>query len=230
MERTNRNPLKRCIIVAGADIADYALLAERMQLSSDDYFIYCDSGLRHAAGLGFAPNLIVGDFDSFIFDRENFARTAAKTPIIVLPAEKDDTDSMFAAKKAINMEFGRAVLIGTVGNRFDHSLANIGILKMLDDAGISAEIADDYSTMSVVRARKNNEGAISVATVSGSFSYFSLLAVFGDAHGVSISGAKYPLNGASIYSSYPYAVSNEPLNSGATISVESGALLLIKVF
>ncbi len=220
----------RCIIVAGAEISDYELLKQRHRLSADDFFIYCDSGLRHSADLGFAPNLIVGDFDSFALDKEKFSKTAAETPIIVLPAEKDDTDSMFAAKKALQLGFEKVLMVGAIGDRFDHSLANIGVLKMLDDAGISTEIADDYSIMSVVQAQKNAENTVSAAAVSSSFSYFSLLAVFGEAHGVSISGAKYPLTDANIYSSFPYAVSNEPLERGAKISIESGALLLIKVF
>ena len=75
--------MSRCVIVGGADIRDYPRV--KGYLRSDDFVIYCDSGLRHMAQLGAAPGLIVGDFDS----HEN---PSLPVETIVLPCEKDDTD------------------------------------------------------------------------------------------------------------------------------------------
>lgn len=55
--------MKRCVVVGGADIGRYD--CTRDYLREDDFFICCDSGLRHQKGLGIIPNLIVGDFDSY---------------------------------------------------------------------------------------------------------------------------------------------------------------------
>ena len=76
--------MKRAVIVGGAPIGRIESI--RSYLRADDFFIYCDGGLRHMAALGRKADLIVGDFDS----HEN-PHAAAET--IVLPHEKDDTDS-----------------------------------------------------------------------------------------------------------------------------------------
>jgi len=53
---------KRCVIVGGADIGDYARV--KQYLRADDAIVFCDSGLKHMEALGVKPALIVGDFDS----------------------------------------------------------------------------------------------------------------------------------------------------------------------
>ena len=54
--------MKRCVIVGGAEIRTYERV--RSYFHPDDFFIYCDCGLRHQAGLEREPDLIIGDFDS----------------------------------------------------------------------------------------------------------------------------------------------------------------------
>ena len=55
--------MRRCVIIGGADIGRYDRI--RAYLRADDFYICCDSGLKHREGLGIAPDLIVGDFDSY---------------------------------------------------------------------------------------------------------------------------------------------------------------------
>ena len=84
--------MKRCVIVGGADINNYEYI--KNCLHNDDFIVFCDSGLKHLKGLGVSPNLIVGDFDSH--DNPNL-----EVETIVLPCEKDDTDTVFAVKEAL---------------------------------------------------------------------------------------------------------------------------------
>ena len=79
---------KRCVIVGGADIGDYARV--KQYLRADDAIVFCDSGLKHMEALGVKPALIVGDFDSH-------CNPHLDVETIVLPCEKDDTDTVFAA-------------------------------------------------------------------------------------------------------------------------------------
>lgn len=205
--------MKRCVIVGGAKIHNAAHL--RGQLHADDFVIFCDSGLRHLEALGVQPSLIVGDFDS----HEN-PQLAVET--IVLPCEKDDTDTMFAMKEGIRRGFDEFLLLGVVGGRFDHSLGNLAILLYLDAQGKHGRIIDDFSEMEIVSRRP--------VCVDGSFAYFSLLNITGCAEGVTVTGAKYPLADASITPEYPYGISNEVLpDHTAAVSVKRGKLLLIKV-
>lgn len=201
----------RCVIVGGAGIAQYARIIN--ELRSDDFVIYCDGGLKHIEKLGRAPDLIVGDFDS----HEN-PRLPVET--IVLPCVKDDTDTMYALKEAIRRGFTDFLLIGVIGQRFDHSLGNIAALHLIDSLGLKGKIIDDYSEMQVVSA---------CAEVEDSFRYFSLLNVSGVAKGIDIVNAKYEVRDAEITPNDPYGVSNEPLKGKtAKITVRQGRLLLIK--
>lgn len=206
--------MSRCVIVGGAEIRNYA--RARGYLRPDDFAVYCDCGLDHMEGLGKAPDLIVGDFDS-----HPFPGLPAET--IALPREKDDTDTVYAVREALRRGFGDFLLLGVFGGRLDHTLGNLSILLMLDSLGKQVLAADDWGEFTVV----SREAAL----VPDRFAYFSLLNVDGLARGVSIRGAKYPLDGAEITSEYQYGVSNEPLpGQTARIAVKEGRLLLMKVF
>lgn len=205
--------MKRCVIVGGADISQYERI--RTYLREDDFYICCDSGLIHRAGLGIDPNLIVGDFDSY----EN-PRLDIET--ITLPCEKDDTDTVFAVKEALARGFQDFLLVGVVGGRLDHMLGNVSILMLLDAQGKTAIALDDYSEMQVVSDK--------TAEVDGRYAYFSILNITGMAKGITIRNAKYPLKDAEITCEYQYGISNEVLPGMiAEVSVKKGRLLLIKV-
>ena len=205
--------MRRCVIIGGAGIERYDIV--RARLRDDDYFVFCDSGLRHAEGLGASPDLIVGDFDS----HEN---PHMDVETIVLPREKDDTDTFFAAKEMLSHGFEEFLLVGVIGARLDHTLANLSILLMLDTAGKTAKAVDDYSEMEIVSSGP--------AFIEDTYSFFSLLNITGEAEGVTIENAKYLLENAAIECDYQYAVSNEVLpGKVARVSVAKGRLLLIKV-
>ena len=208
--------MRRCVIVGGASIGDYETVGA--MLRPDDYVIYCDCGLRHMDGLGAEPDLIVGDFDSY-------SNPEFDTETIVLPCEKDDTDTVFAVKEALRRGFEDFLLIGVVGERLDHTLGNVSILLMLDSEGKVGTIIDDYSEMEIVSDRCEMP-----CIIDDSYVYFSLINISGTARGVTIRGAKYPLENAEITCEYQYGVSNEVLpGCTAEVSVGEGRLLLVKV-
>jgi thiamine pyrophosphokinase len=201
----------RCVIVGGADINNYAFIREKLR--ADDYVIFCDSGLKHLENLQVQPSLIVGDFDS----HEN---PHLDVETIVLPCEKDDTDTVFAVKEAIKRGFDDFLLIGVIGARLDHTLGNVSILLYLDSFGKKGCIIDDYSEMVIVSNKP--------VSISDQYSFFSLLNLTGCAKGITITGAKYPLVDGEISCEYQYGVSNEVLpGHTAVVSVKEGKLLLI---
>lgn len=204
--------MSRCVIVGGADINNYSFIREKF--CADDYVIFCDSGLKHLENLQVQPSLIVGDFDS----HEN-PHLAVET--IVLPCEKDDTDTVFAVKEAIKRGFDDFLLIGVVGARLDHTLGNVSILLYLNSFGKKGCIIDDYSEMEIVTDK--------LVPITEKYAFFSLLNVTGCARGITITGAKYLLDNAEITCEYQYGVSNEVLpGQTAYVSVREGCLLLIK--
>ena len=204
----------RCVIVGGADINNYKFI--QSTLRENDYIIFCDSGLKHMEALGVKPSLIIGDFDS----HEN---PHMDVETIVLPCEKDDTDTVFAVKEALRRGYEDFLLIGVIGLRLDHTLGNVSILLYLDSLGKTGRIIDDFSEMEIVSDH--------VVSIPDSYAFFSLLNISGRAKGITIENAKYPLSGAEIQCEYQYGVSNEILpGKTAKVSVADGKLLLIKVF
>ena len=233
---------QRCVIIGAAEIQNYEKIKEYFR--NDDYYIYCDAGLKHQEALGVWPNLIIGDFDSYskaemerkyqeiknahedsLNQNQKQAQAAARKPpeLIVLPCEKDDTDTVFAVKEAMRRNFAEFLLVGVIGQRLDHTLANVSILYMLDEAGKEGRILDDYSEMQLVSG--------SPVRIDDTCAYFSLLNLSGQAEGVTITHAKYPLQDAAIHCEYQYGVSNEVLpGETAEVTVTRGKLLLIKIF
>ena len=67
--------------------------------------------------LGVKPDLIVDDFDSH-------QNPNLDVETIVLPCEKDDTDTVFAVKEAIKRGFDDFLLIVVVGARRPESVSN----------------------------------------------------------------------------------------------------------
>ena len=204
--------MRRCVVVGGVDINNYEYIKTR--ITENDYVVFCDSGLKHMKELGVTPSLIVGDFDSY-----NNPNLDVET--IVLPCEKDDTDTVFAVKETINRGYDEFLLIGVIGARLDHTLGNVSILLYLESLSKKGVIIDDYSEMEIVSKEP--------AFIDDSYAFFSLLNITGIAKGVTIRNAKYPLDKAEITCEYQYAVSNEVLSGKtAEVSVQNGKLLLIK--
>lgn len=203
---------KRCVVVGAAKITKYKEI--KKYLRRDDFFIYCDAGLRHEERLGHRADMIVGDFDS----SENPLRP---TETIVLPHIKDDTDTAYAVKEAIRRGYTEFVLVGVIGGRLDHTLGNVALLNMIASAGLRGIAVDDCSEIEVVTDK---------AEVGPQYPYFSLLNVTGQCSGVTIKDALYTLDNGELTVDFPLGVSNEPLpGRTAKITVGKDRALLVRV-
>ena len=205
--------MRRFVIIGGADIKDYALI--RSYFTQNDFYVYCDCGLKHIDGLGVIPDLIIGDFDSH-------AQPEGMHNVIVLPVMKDDTDTIYAVKEGIRRGYEDFLMIGATGGRQDHNLGNIYALLMLAKCGKNAMIVDDYGEMSIISAGETRH-------VKYGYKFFSLLNISGTARGITITNAKYCLEDAEIFPEYQYGISNEVINDEAVITLREGCLLLVCV-
>lgn len=204
----------RCVIIGAAKISNYKRI--KGFLRSDDFYILCDGGLNHLEPLKITPNLIVGDFDSY-------KNPNLPVETIVLPHEKDDTDSVYALKTALKRGFNDFLFIGMLGDRIDHTLGNISILLKCFEENVKAVMIDDYSELEIVGK--------DTVQITDNYSYFSLLNISGTARGITIKNALYNLENAEIPITYQYGVSNEvPKGKKAEVSVKEGCLLLVKDF
>ena len=207
--------MNRCVIVGGAEIKNYGLM--KNSFSPNDFFIYCDCGLKHEKNFGVSPDLVIGDFDSYT-QPENFNN------VIVLPCVKDDTDTIFAVKEGIKRGFEEFLLVGVTGGRQDHNLGNIYALLMLAMENKKALIIDDYSEIKIIKPNETEK-------IKFGWKFFSLINISGTAKGITIRNAKYNLEDAEITPEFQYGISNEVLSheKDAEVFLKEGYLLLVCV-
>ena len=84
---------KLCAIISGGQSDDLAGIRDA------DFIIACDRGYAYAKEAGIRPDLLVGDFDSYKGERDK------RVPVLDLPVEKDDTDTMAAVRWAVSEGF-----------------------------------------------------------------------------------------------------------------------------
>ena len=196
-----------CHVVGGGDFSPSLLKKER-----GDLVIAADAGFRLLTQANILPDLFIGDGDSLGFLPEEL-------PVVVLPTEKDDTDSLAALREGLSRGYRRFLLYGALGGkRFSHSLANLQALSFLHREGAKGEIVDENCRILYLP-----EGTYQFDFSGG---FFSLFAMEGEAR-VSVSGAKYPLSEAVLTPVFPLGVSNE--GSPCTeICVHEGSLFLVR--
>lgn len=186
------------------------------ELAKECFLIAADGGLKHILSLGLKPDLLIGDFDSINRPVEQQCET------IVLPAEKDDTDTIAAIRLAVERGFQEIYLAGGTGGRLDHTIANLTALAWTVERGIRAYLLSGEGIIFCIRDT-------SVQVPKGNTRYLSVFAWNGTAEGVNLSGVKYPLHNATLTSTFPLGVSNEILGESAEISVSKGMLLIMTV-
>lgn len=158
-----------------------------------DFVIAADGGLDYAREAGIKPDLCVGDFDSVKCD-------PSSENVIRLPTEKDDTDTLYAVKKGLELGFDEFAIYCGSGGEIDHLIANIQILLMLAKSGKRGYLMVGKR---VITAAKDERITFS-KSCSGRFSVFAAE----DSATVCISGAKYDFSGQ-IKNTFPIGVSNE---------------------
>lgn len=205
----------RCVIVAGGDCCKDDLLL----LCDTDYIIAADSGLKILLENGIEPQLLVGDFDSYN------GQIPEGFEVIRLPEHKDDTDLLFAARTGVEKGFKNFVVLGGYGSRPDQNLAMYSTLLWLvtQHEGVTAAAISKKFSATVLF-----ESTIDLQV--GDDEYFSVFSLGGNAAGVNIINADYPLNNATLTPEFPIGVSNAKANGGkVTISVKTGSLLIFKL-
>ena len=198
-----------CLIISGAPECYFPVSFTRA-----DYVIACDAGYVHAQRADIVPDVIIGDFDSYTGD------LPGGVEIIRTKPEKDDTDTMMALKLAIRRGYRRIMLVGALGGRVDHMLANISLVAFAAEKGADLQIVDGHHQIFAVR---NGRRRVPRST----WRNLSVFAFDTECKGVTLRGVKYPLENAVLTNTFALGVSNEFTEDVAEISVESGILIVV---
>lgn len=184
--------------------------------------IAVDRGIEALYQIGITPNHIVGDFDSVSTEiLENYQKNS-KIKFHQYNPEKDNTDTDMALKLAIELSSSEILIIGALGKRMDHALANIHILKYALDAKIPCQILDKHNKIYLMDKKytlyKNKTHG----------KYISLIPLTSMVEGITLKGFKYPLNNDCLSIGISLGVSNEVIEDRATIELEKGILMVIE--
>lgn len=214
-------PLNRCIIITSYQSAS---LRESFSFHKDDFIICADGGYSFARLEGLRPNVVIGDFDSIDFSRiETDLRnegTGSGCVVVRVAAEKDDTDTMICLKYGMDKGFSEFFILGGLGGRLDHTIANLQTMSHAIDHQGTIWFLDGKN-----KATLRNPGKVTIQKLEG---FKISLFAFGDScNGVSIQGVKYPLENCMLSHSFPLGVSNEFVEGNAEISHTAGKLLII---
>lgn len=202
--------MKKCSIFSASEIKDYSIV----DTGNSGYIICADGGLKHVKKLGLTADVLIGDFDTASPDEYGSCE------VIKYPCEKDDTDTMLAAKLAALRGYNEVTIYGGIGGRIDHTFANIQTLNFLKEKSITAELVGDNEVMTILKDEEKTFPR------KDGF-YFSIFSYSEKSSGVFLEGVKYPLTNALIDNSFPIGVSNEIFEDYCTVKVKKGTLLIV---
>ncbi|HYC06620.1 MAG TPA: thiamine diphosphokinase [Candidatus Binatia bacterium] len=168
-----------------------------------------------------AIDLIVGDGDSL--GEEQLSRfEAAGVPVERSPAEKDESDTELAVRAALARGATDVVIVGAVGGRLDHTVANLSLLAAPALAGRSCAILDSTTRVTLLSGPAERD------FVGRAGDIVSLLPLGDGVTGVKTDGLAYPLRDERLPFGPARGLSNVRTTEVATVSVRTGRLLVVE--
>lgn len=199
----------KVVIISGGNAPNQLILNK--YITKDSYIICADSGFDALINTNINPNLCVGDMDSV-----KSKLTDQTTQIY--PQDKDKTDTEIAIDIAIKKGATEVILLGCCGNRLDHTLSNINMLKILLEHNITGKIVDTNNIIMLC------DSQIQIQSVK--HCYCSLIPLT-ECTGITTNGLKYSLKNENLSSKTSRGISNEFNSKFATITLKSGLLLVV---
>lgn len=199
---------KLCLIISGGEFAE---LPDELRRPS--FIIACDRGWQYAERLSLVPDLIVGDFDSS-------PAPETSVPVRKVPTRKDDTDTMLAARHALELGYRDIAICCAFGGRLDHAFANIQTAAFLVSRGASVRLPGRDTDALVFTGK-----TVSIPRRDGWS--LSLFALSDSCEGITIRGTKYEGEDISMANTFPLGVSNVWCSESAEITVKKGILLVL---
>lgn len=192
----------------------------RRWVREGDDLIAADGGAHHAVAMGLRPRVVVGDLDSMAPELAQ-ELAAQGVELEKYPAAKAKTDLELAIERAIRDGAKEIVLLGALGGRLDHSLANV-LLMAQQDWPATIHVVDATEIATVIH------GGESMTLVAGPGSTVSLLPLSAEVTGITYTGMLYPLDNATLRLGSTRGVSNEVVSYPATVAIKTGIALVIQ--
>lgn len=208
-----RNVKGRCVIVCASPERSKEFIASGIQ--KEDFVICADGGADQLIGSGIVPDLLIGDMDSSLHYKE-----FENVKMELLPVKKDDSDTMYCVKRALEMGFDNFMLLGATGGRIDHTLANLSVLLYLQSRNAKGVIADEYSQVWLLKSGDNV-----IRNAKGRM--ISVIPFACDRACLTYRGMEYQMKQKEVMTEYPYTISNVGIEDEVIVTVHSGRALLV---
>lgn len=209
------------IVFAAAPLEPTARLHARLSALKQPYVVAADRGATTALVFGYQPNVVIGDLDSI--DASTLRELQQRdVPIETYPRDKDATDGQLAVERALQVHPSQLLMLGFLGGpRLDQALANVLLL-----VGVKSRtfLLDEHNECVLVRPGAPYTWQTEPDEVA------SLLSLSGEARGVRTYGLRWPLTGETLRLGETRGVSNEPIATSVTVSIERGLLLVTRNF
>ena len=218
------------LVVADGDVPRRAVLDAAWPGWADEVglVIAADGGWEKATEIGLLPDLLVGDADSL--SEERFTELAAAgVPIERSPVAKDESDTELAIIAALGRGATHVTVLGALGGkRFDHAVANVGLLGLPGPGEAEIELLDGTTRVRLLRAPAAGGGSASLSLSGGIGDLVSLLSLGTAAFGITTEGLLYPLLGETLPPGPARGLSNVRTAADASVTVRRGSLLVIE--
>ena len=201
------------LIISSGSIINYDILKEAIKNKS--YVLCADGGLLHAMHIEIIPNAVIGDLDSIDQSGLDFIEKN-NIPIIKFPVEKDETDTELAILHLIENNIKNITLVGVTGNRLDHTIGNIYLLKKIKQL----IIVDDNNTIYLI------DDYIKLRRKEGY--YLSIIPINQDGVVVTLRGFYYPLHEDLIEYGSTLGISNRIIDKYGEVEIIKGEALIIE--
>lgn len=210
------------VIISGGTVDPLSLKEVLDRYVDGAVVVAVDKGLEVCSRTGITPDVIVGDFDSansmIVKKYQTMARLRG-TSIVGLNVHKDFTDTHAAVRYAAEHGARTIYMLGATGTRFDHTYANVGLLKRCADMGICAYIVDTHNIITMINKSSD------IPSIEG-FDYISFLPYGGAASGVTLTGFEYPAEDMTFEMGDSIGVSNTITADNAHADISDGYLIV----
>jgi len=179
------------------------------QKNEEDYIIAVDDAVFFLIGEKIKFDYAIGDFDS----NNSLSYVKSLKNVIILPEEKDQTDTEAAIELAAKLKVKETVLLGGIGGeRIEHTLANITLIKKYPNLRILNDQSEIFS-LSEGNHTVKFDGYVNIFAEENST--------------ISLEGFKYPLKDYHLKPEQVIGISNEITANFGQISVKKGRILVI---
>jgi len=217
--------MKNCLIVSNGEIKDIGKTMHNLInyycFDKKTSVISADGGVSNCIYMNIYPDLLIGDMDSVSdSDIAYLSSQNKKIKLVRFKHDKNESDTQLAIDYAIKKGYEKITIIGALGKRIDHSLANIFNLFSEKYGDIDLKIIDENWEIFVLK-----KSSVILGKPGNKISIFSMTP---DTFFIETEGLAYRLANEKLLFSPIRGLSNIFTDDKAKIFFSDGILLIIK--